>query len=471
MKIFFLFCLLFSTLTFVIGQSISSSVEIYSVYSQNEKFYLKTIPYDNESPSLRGKTYVYQIGNQTPVYAFERGFDSLGFNDNFLILSNDGETIFFAISYGEDEQVEGLRSVNIYKHGKVFKSYTRSEVTGCNLEKERCDLVYYNGDDVIDEKKSNWGTRNYKRVFKDGINDQEKFLADFPIFASDDYVYITDSKKQTHIFNLRSGELSKSVPFESVFQEIKAKGRSNKITETRYNAPSSYDFPKLKNGKNTELSLAQFIGMKPFDIYSKRDEQFRRYSFEISINILRDGSLEIESDDIGKDLPREKILEFFKTSKFDTTEIPKVFPKWHISQKIFFLRNASDVVARKERKIEIIEEREQLKKRLLSEKIGDRYIPKDLADCFIELDKLLSEVDKKEMRELKSRDDMIKYHMGLGMWMRNNWGLWGGSRLQKYFGDRKVHHPDSMSSVVLYHYFDWLNGSKETWKDWEKNPK
>lgn len=30
-----------------------------------------------------------------------------------------------------------------------------------------------------------------------------------------------------------------------------------------------------------------------------------------------------------------------------------------------------------------------------------------------------------------SEQDMIRYHMGLGMWMRNNWGLWGGSRLAK----------------------------------------
>jgi hypothetical protein len=28
-----------------------------------------------------------------------------------------------------------------------------------------------------------------------------------------------------------------------------------------------------------------------------------------------------------------------------------------------------------------------------------------------------------------------------------------------------------MSAVVLYHYHDWLNGKKEMWKDWQKNPK
>lgn len=55
------------------------------------------------------------------------------------------------------------------------------------------------------------------------------------------------------------------------------------------------------------------------------------------------------------------------------------------------------------------------------------------------------------------------------MWIRNNWGLWGGSRLQKYFTDKGIHHPDNMSHVILVHYYDWLLGSKETWKEWEKS--
>lgn len=75
------------------------------------------------------------------------------------------------------------------------------------------------------------------------------------------------------------------------------------------------------------------------------------------------------------------------------------------------------------------------------------------------------------MKALKDGKGMIEYHFGLGMWMRNNWGLWGGSRLQKYFTDRGTAHPDDMSSVVLFYYWHWLRGDKEKWKEWEKNPK
>ena len=87
------------------------------------------------------------------------------------------------------------------------------------------------------------------------------------------------------------------------------------------------------------------------------------------------------------------------------------------------------------------------------------------------LDKLLPEIDKAEMQALSKRDDMIQYHLGLGMWIRNNWGLWGGSRLQKYFRDKGITHPDNMSAIILNFYYDWIHGQKESWRDWEKNPK
>ena len=55
------------------------------------------------------------------------------------------------------------------------------------------------------------------------------------------------------------------------------------------------------------------------------------------------------------------------------------------------------------------------------------------------------------------------------MWIRNNWGLWGGSRLLKYFKERGITHPDSMSAIILACYYHWLKGNKQVAKDWEKH--
>ena len=76
--------------------------------------------------------------------------------------------------------------------------------------------------------------------------------------------------------------------------------------------------------------------------------------------------------------------------------------------------------------------------------------------------------DKDEIKNLKNKKETIKYHHTLGMWVRNNWGLWGGSRLQKYFLDKKVNHPDGMSGLILEFYYDWLNNINDDWQEWSK---
>ena len=84
------------------------------------------------------------------------------------------------------------------------------------------------------------------------------------------------------------------------------------------------------------------------------------------------------------------------------------------------------------------------------------YIPKDLDDCFKELNKLL---EPSVIEELKngSEEDLSRYHFGLGMWIRNNWGVWGDSRLGDYFREMGIWHPDDMSSIILVSYWRHLN--------------
>ena len=84
------------------------------------------------------------------------------------------------------------------------------------------------------------------------------------------------------------------------------------------------------------------------------------------------------------------------------------------------------------------------------------YVPKNLEDSFVELKKLLHPDLLKEMKE-NPEEEMIQYHMGLGLWMRNNWGLWGGSRLSKYFNGIGIFHPDDMSGIILDSFWRHLN--------------
>ena len=84
------------------------------------------------------------------------------------------------------------------------------------------------------------------------------------------------------------------------------------------------------------------------------------------------------------------------------------------------------------------------------------YVPINLDDAFVELKKMLPPKVQKEMQE-GAEEEMIQYHMGLGRWMRNNWGLWGGSRLAEYFNNLGIHHPDDMSGIILSTFWRHLN--------------
>lgn len=445
----------------VLGQGTSSRVDIVTTYSQNGKFYLKSIPFDNEFPSLRGRTIVYEQGKAEPLYVFERGFDSSQDDRNTLTLSNDGETIFYISAWGANEEKQELKSITIYRHGQLFKSFTEPEITGCDKKKERCSLIYWNYDAVVDRDKSNLGTKQYKKAFKEGVSEQEQFLSDFPVFNFDDTVYLTDSKRQVHTFDLRTAEHTPAGSFDHMFALIKDKGRATKTTLLTYEAPVFLDYPKLASGRAAEQALADYLGMKVVDTTEQQKHEYRWYAFNINSNIFRDGHVEIESIDVDPTLPKDKIVEFFKTTKFDSRSVPSVFERWYVGTEYFYFRNKNDELARLERQQEQVEEKQEFARRLTLDTIDGVYIPRNFAECFSELDKLLSEVDKKEMLSLPKREDMIQYHLGLGMWIRNNWGLWGGSRLQKYFTDKGVKHPDDMSVSILYRYYDWLHGKKD----------
>jgi len=105
------------------------------------------------------------------------------------------------------------------------------------------------------------------------------------------------------------------------------------------------------------------------------------------------------------------------------------------------------------------EREEKYKVDIKADSIDGIFIPTDLNSCFMELDRLLNDTIKQEIRNIQYSFELVgKYHMGLGRWIRNNWGLWGGSRFQIYFNDREIFHPDEMSSIILICYLKHLNG-------------
>lgn len=82
-------------------------------------------------------------------------------------------------------------------------------------------------------------------------------------------------------------------------------------------------------------------------------------------------------------------------------------------------------------------------------------IPKNIEECFEILNK---ELKPDDLAFIKASDDnATKLHHSLGRYLRNTWGLWGGSDLKRYFWDLGINHPDDMSSIILHSYHRHLN--------------
>jgi hypothetical protein len=92
----------------------------------------------------------------------------------------------------------------------------------------------------------------------------------------------------------------------------------------------------------------------------------------------------------------------------------------------------------------------------------NEIVPKTQKECFAQLDKMLSETDKKAIAEAK---DIIEFHFTLGLWIRNNW-LYDRSEeelesLIKAFGiDVPYFAADDLSSEILDAYQKHLNREK-----------
>ena len=117
--------------------------------------------------------------------------------------------------------------------------------------------------------------------------------------------------------------------------------------------------------------------------------------------------------------------------------------------------------------------------------------PTTLEDCFWLLE---SNCDPKELEKAQSlsEDKFVGMsHHGMGMWIRNNWGLWSGdSGISKFFRDLGIYHADDMSGIILTsfhrhllkkpleidkqveHYLDfWKKQGVDLKADWEASQK
>jgi len=84
-------------------------------------------------------------------------------------------------------------------------------------------------------------------------------------------------------------------------------------------------------------------------------------------------------------------------------------------------------------------------------------IPKNLDECFVELDNMNAE-DVKDWLSYSEDKAIGLAHHGFGTMIRNEWGLWEGTNeLCKYFKTLNIEHADDISGIILTSYHRFKN--------------
>jgi hypothetical protein len=85
------------------------------------------------------------------------------------------------------------------------------------------------------------------------------------------------------------------------------------------------------------------------------------------------------------------------------------------------------------------------------------YIPADLGEAFVELNKKIDPESKKKFKNLGEEEAFQKLFFSFGRWITYNWGFYEGSRLSHYLKQIGLHHPDDMARFIIVTYHRHLN--------------
>ncbi len=126
-----------------------------------------------------------------------------------------------------------------------------------------------------------------------------------------------------------------------------------------------------------------------------------------------------------------------------------------------FAQQAPTQTEKKDEKEDVVDPYEAAyQERIQKEYLFGVYIPRDLADCFIQLNRLIDRDSRQKFKQMSEADAAQKLHFSLGRWMTHNWGLYGGSRLSYYLSQLGLGNPDNMVRFIIITYHRNLNKEK-----------
>ncbi len=95
---------------------------------------------------------------------------------------------------------------------------------------------------------------------------------------------------------------------------------------------------------------------------------------------------------------------------------------------------------------------------IMKEEINGVYIPVDVADALLELDRFGTDESRNKIRQGEEEIVATRLSRGLGKWMIVNWNFEEGSRLSHHLKKMGVSHPDDMALFLVVSYYRYLKG-------------
>lgn len=406
----------------------------YKVYSQNQNFFVKSVPFSDQVWTELGKTIIVSANDTLkPITTINRYF-----SPDYLFLSNDGQSLFYLDNWIDPSVNDASDILTHYYKGKIDQVYQLRDFnfTDSTLTPALLYNSYSESDSII------------QFPFINNSNNVQ---------VSGDTLSLLLENGMVYTLSIADGKILKKDLLTNFLSSRTVQPTKRRITNYTIDIPIQFGLPKLENGREYWTVLEEKMNVVFLEGNNRDFEQnYKHYMFEILIAIDSTGMCEELHLEMPDNFYLEEVSKLFRTLRFNKKEIPNGIEKWYF-RYITGFRKKSASVARKERKQEIKQDKLEYKKRIQQDSIDHVYIPADVQDCFKQLDKLLSASDKQSFAST-SENSLDKYHMGLGLWIRNNWGLWKGSRLSNHFNKLGVFHPDDMSGIIIRFYHRYLNG-------------
>lgn len=427
-------------------------------YSENQKYYVTTILYSNWDNNDFNRTYIKKSDNDSVLYSIDEYFDS--FKDiNNIFLSNDG-SILAVISKEYFDNKEKI-VIKIFNNGKLEKTIDLIDNEINNVAKKIKTFDFYSNENIriaenykFDKQKwedSIWIERDYIYLPK---ADSSLIIADkFPTFVYNDTLFLITQNLILFKIAFKNFEIVRS-NFQTDFFYLKKIAKQNKIIKQFEHIKQ---FIEIIDENPICDFLADSLKMKSTKGYSKL---FKYHDLELNGYISKKDSI-FHINYIEKDscLPNVDYQNFLNSYKFDIKSFNPLYSKWYFGLIKLSFRNANDSIAKHEKSRENKIKDEIEYSNAFKDSINGIYIPKDLYEAMDELDKLVSDKNKRAIKDISNTKELLFGNSNVRFSMRYNWELWHNSRIAKYLNKFGIRHPEDMGCKIDCAYWYYLRDS------------